>query len=234
MPAVPREGAHAPRRTHLHALARTQTHARTHGWGPSRSKHTTRRQRGVARARPDPNGAHMQLGTRAVPPRVRANVGGRDGGGVTTAKRSHERTHARMHLRYRTQSGDAMTRRYPQQQPGPNCLSHLAIYPPITTQRACIRKYPSIDQYILRTHTRLRRCVRAGGVRESECEGGMQGTLEHPPGRTAVRSSPEQRRAAAWLQHVSARPSRVGTRRWCGADSCHGRHAHPHALLYPQ
>jgi hypothetical protein len=66
-------------------------------------------------------------------------------------------------------------------------------------------------------------------MRESECKGeGAAWTLEHLPGRTATRSCPERRRAAVRLQHVSVRPCRVGTRRWCGGDSCHGRHAHPH------
>jgi hypothetical protein len=39
------------------------------------------------------------------------------------------------------------------------------------------------------------------------------------PGRRAMRSSPERRRAAVWL-HTSVRRSRVGTRHWCGGDSC--------------
>ncbi len=58
--------------------------------------------------------------------------------------------------------------------------------------------------------------------------------MEHLPGRTATRSCREQRRAAVWLRHISVRPGRVGTRRWCGGDFCHGSHAHSHALLCPQ
>ncbi len=50
-----------------------------------------------------------------------------------------------------------------------------------------------------------------GGSKGRGGEGGR--TLEHLPGRTAMRSSPDQRRIyAVRLQHLSVRPSRVGTR----------------------
>ncbi len=175
----------------------------------------------------------MQLGTRAVPPRrVGANVGSRVGG-VATANRSHANARASMHLRYRTESGDAVMHRCPPRQAWPNCPSHLAMYARRSTHkqmRMHYNVYPSTDQYIYaHTHCCAGVCGRAGGMRESECKGeGAAWTLEHLPGRRAMRSSRERRRAAVELQHVSARPSCVGTRRWCGGDSCHGCHAHPH------
>jgi hypothetical protein len=86
------------------------------------------------------------------------------------------------------------------------------------------------NTFCAHTHGCAGVCVYAsrGAAREGMRGGGAARTLKHLPGRTAMRSSPEQRRAAAWLQQVSARPSRVGARRWCGGDSCHGSHAHPH------
>ncbi len=82
-----------------HTAAEAQTHLCTHEG--TRKQHSTagiNPQRGIypeSRARTDSNGAHMQLGARAVPSsRVGVNVGGRDGGRVATADRMRARQHA--------------------------------------------------------------------------------------------------------------------------------------------
>jgi hypothetical protein len=88
-------------RAHTHTPARTHTptcmhaNARTHARAPSHSarKHATWRN-AESRARTDSNGAHVQPGSRAVPPRrVGANVGSGAGGEVATADRMRARAH---------------------------------------------------------------------------------------------------------------------------------------------
>ncbi len=104
---------HGRARTHprAHPLPRTHTNAHTHAEMHRRTEcaNTQLAVNAESRAaRAESNGAHVQLGTRAIPlRRVGVNVGANVGSGVATA----DRTRARMHLRYRTQSGDDVTHR---------------------------------------------------------------------------------------------------------------------------
>ena len=111
-------------------------------------------------------------------------------------------THACRHLRYRTQSGDAVTRRYPPRQAWPNCPSHLAIY-----ARRSKHKQTRIHSYVIHrqtntlyahTHGCAGGCVRAGGVRESDCKG---------EGRRGPWSICRDSRPCAAVASSAARPS---------------------------
>jgi len=236
---VPREGPHTPThphaRTHAHTRrrARTQTHkrlnvrvstiaqrAQTHNLlsTPSRARAQIRTARICSRA----HGPYRRGGsarTSAAEPAAASRL---------PTDRMRARTRGCI-FRYRAQPGDAVAHRYPQQQPWRHCRSHLAIYPTIYAPThahtyMCIHRWTNMDQYIYaHAHGVCSRVwASRGDARERMRGGWAAGTLEHLPGRRAMRSSRERRRAAAWL-HLSVRPSRVGHRRWCGGGSCHGR-----------
>ena len=96
-PCHGRARAHTPARAHARTQTCTHTNAQdahTHVSTIAARANTRRGVNAESRARADPNGAHMQPGSRAVPPsRVGANVGGRVGGGVATADRMRARAH---------------------------------------------------------------------------------------------------------------------------------------------
>jgi hypothetical protein len=146
---------HGRARTHAHTHfhARARTHARTHSNARTVEDDRTERantRRGVnaeSRARARNRTARICSWAHG---RYRRGGSARASAAESAVESAAESlpiacVHARMHLRYRTQSGDAVTHRYPPPQAWPNCLSHLAIYPPIyaqTTKRACIRMCP--------------------------------------------------------------------------------------------
>jgi hypothetical protein len=224
-PCHGRAHTHTPARTH----ARTRRHACTQTHARTREHHRTARantRRGVTRSR-----ARAQIRTARMCSRAHGRY--RRGGSARTSA-AEPAARLRLPIACVHARTDASSISYAIRRCGGAQVSATAAMAPLpiaprhisadlrANARAHIHVYPPMDQYIY-AHTHgvcSRLCASRGDAIEGMQGGWAAGTLEHLPGRRAMRSSRERRRLAVGL-HLSVRPSRVGTRRWCRGGSCH-------------